>query len=127
MNDYISIYDGTTTKYLRVVAASYDVGIIAPEQVTRSLTSRAAKTYAPVYKYWQFVARVKGNESGSYAPWSTIIGWPSKASLTLTDFEGNATTVLMVTGGELKRQHAVPILDTSESFAYVPMRFEELL
>lgn len=123
MNNYLQI----NSKWLRVVAPSYDVGVIQPEIVTRSLTSKATKTIAPPYKYWQFVARVKGTESGSYATWSDITGWMDDSSLTLIDFEGTSFTVIMVTGGELKRQHVVPILDTTESFAYVPMRFEELL
>ena len=123
MNNYIQI----NSKWVRVVAASYDVGIIQPELVVRSLTSKATKSIAPPYKYWQFVARVKGTETGSYATWSDITGWMSSSSLPMVDFEGTSFTVIMVTGGELKRQQVVPILDTSESFAYVPMRFEELL
>lgn len=127
MNNYIQINDGSTTKYLRVVAASYEVGIITPELITRSLTSKAVRTTAPSYRYWQFVARVQATESGSYAPWSTIEGWLTKTSLTLTDFENNSYGVVMVTGGTLARQHQVPVIDAAQAFSYVPLRFEEIL
>lgn len=127
MNSYLQINDGSTTKYLRVIAASYEVGYVTPELVTRSLTSKAVRSIATPYRYWQFVARVQATESGSYAPWSTIEGWLTKTSLTLTDFESNSYSVVMVTGGVLTRQHQVSVIDSAQAFSYVPFRFEELL
>lgn len=127
MNSYLQINDGTTTKYLRVVAPSYEVGYVTPELVTRSLTSKAARSIATPWRYWQFVARVQATESGSYAPWSTIEGWLTKTSLTLTDFENNSYPVVLVTGGTLTRQHQVSVIDSAQAFSYVAFRFEELL
>jgi hypothetical protein len=127
MNSYLQINDGTTNKYLRVVAPSYEVGHITPELVTRSLTSKAVRSIATPYRYWQFVARVQATESGSYAPWSTIEGWLTKTSLTLTDFENNSYPVVLVTGGTLTRQHQVSVIDSAQAFSYVALRFEELL
>jgi len=128
MNNYVTVDDGTNgVRRLRVVFAGYDSGLLTPQEVTRSLTSRASKQYAPGYRYWQFISRVKGTEDANYATIAMIEGWETKNSLAFVDPVGTSFTVLMTGGGDIKRQQIVPVFDSAESFFYVPLRFEEIL
>ena len=103
MNNYLTITAGTP-KYLRCTAAGYETGRLTPQLVTRSLTSKAAKSYATGFRYWQVVARVKNTETGSYASISDIESWDTyTGTMTLTDLTGNVYNVMLVNGGEIKQ------------------------
>lgn len=126
MNNYIVINSGTP-KWLRVVMAGYEAGKLTPQEITRSLTSKAAKQYATGYRYWQMVARLKYTESGSYASLTDVLGWETATAITLTDFFGATYNVVLANGGDIRQQQQIPIFDSAESFSYISLRFEETL
>ena len=125
MNTIQITANGGSPKLLRVSFGGYDTGKVTPQQITRSLTSKAGKQYATGYRYWQLVARVKYSESGGHATLADIESWETATTLSLQDPLGASYFVVLANGGEIKQQQMVPVFDSAESFAYIPLRFEE--
>ena len=132
MNNYLIIKDSSdsnTPRWIRVVHPSYRLSYDTPTQILRSVTGKATKQVGPAsWRAVTLTARIKHTESSSYITKAQLLALEKTVgTLTLTLFDGTDITVVLANEGHIEEQPVIPILDTTESFSYYTLRFEEVL